>query len=117
MSIGGITLSTSLVTLFNAVVLGVLISKKIKMDYAGLFKNLAKMCVAGAVTFVICMAAGYGYDNYIHLPKYVFELVKIFIMLALMAVYFQLNIMMKMDYATELATRLLARFKNKKGNL
>ena len=113
MSIGGITLSTSLVTLFNAVVLGVLISKKIKMDYAGLFKNLAKMCVAGAVTFVICMAAGYGYDKYIHMPKYIFELVKIFTMLALMAVYFQLNIMMKMDYATELAKRLLERFKKK----
>ena len=86
-------------------------SKKIKMDYGKLFKNLAKMCIAGAITFIICLAAGYGYDKYIHMPKYIFELVKIFIMLAVMTVYFQLNIMMKMDYATELADRILARFK------
>ena len=47
MGIGGITLSTSLVTLFNACVLGALIYKKVRMDYKGLFTNLLKMCIAG----------------------------------------------------------------------
>ena len=44
MSIGGITLSTSFVTLFNAVVLGVLITKKMRMDYKTLFVTFSK-CV------------------------------------------------------------------------
>ena len=39
MGIGGITLSTSLVTLFNATVLGILIGKKIKLNYRELFSN------------------------------------------------------------------------------
>ena len=38
--IGGITLSTSLVTLFNACVLGILIVKKMRMNYRELFINL-----------------------------------------------------------------------------
>ena len=111
MGIGGITLSTSLVTLFNACLLGVLISKKIKMDYGILFKNLFKMCVAGVITFGICLAAGLGFDNYIELPKYVFELTKIFTVgLLCLAVYIPLNILFKMDYANELFERVKNRF-------
>lgn len=107
MGIGGITLSTSLVTLFNACVLGILIGKKIKMDYKSLFINLFKMLVAGGVTFVICMIAAFFYDKYLELPKYVFELVKIgFIFVLCMALYVPLNLIMKMDYASELAQRL-----------
>ena len=107
MGIGGITLSTSLVTLFNAFVLGFLINKKMKMDYKSLFKNLFKMLVAGVITFGICMAAAFFYDKYFVLPKYVFELVKIgFIFILCMALYVPLNLLMKMDYASELAQRL-----------
>lgn len=110
MGIGGITLSTSLVTLFNAVVLGVLISKKIKMDYAILFKNLIKMCVAGGITLVICFAAAMWFDKVIELPKYVFELTKIAsIGVLCLVVYTWFNIIFKMDYAKE----LLERFKCK----
>ena len=112
MSIGGITLSTSLVTLFNAVILGTLITKKLKMDYKTLFVNLLKMCVAGFVTLIICGALSIGYDKVVSLPKYVFELVKIFSIGAVcLAVYVELNLLMKMDYASELAQRLLSRFK------
>ena len=112
MSIGGITLSTSLVTLFNAVILGTLITKKLKMDYKTLFVNLLKMCAAGFVTLIICGALSIGYDKVVSLPKYVFELVKIFSIGAVcLAVYVELNLLMKMDYASELAQRLLSRFK------
>src|SRR5574344_240483 len=61
--IGGITLSTSLVTLFNGAVLGFLMSKKMKMDYKSLFKNLWKMCIAGALTFAICVAAYFALNR------------------------------------------------------
>lgn len=112
MGIGGITLSTSFVTLFNAVVLGLFISRKIKMDYKSLFINLLKMCAAGFVTLVLCGLLSVGYDKFVELPKYVFELVKICVVgIVCLAVYVELNLLMKMEYAEELFERLAARFK------
>ncbi len=105
--IGGITLSTSIVTLFNACVLGLLISKKIKMDYASLFKNLLKMCGAGLLTALICFGAGYEFDLIIHLPKYIHEIVKLITIGVLcLVVYVPLNLIFKMEYAEELLDRL-----------
>lgn len=110
MGIGGITLSTSLVTLFNACMLGILISKKMRMDYGILFKNLFKMCVAGVITFVICFVTGLGFDRFVELPKYVFELTKIVSVGVLcLVVYVCLNILFKMDYAKELLNRIKSR--------
>ncbi len=110
MGIGGITFSTSLVTLFNATVLGILISKKIRMDYEILFKNLFKMCVAGLVTFGICFVAVAAFNQYIELPKYVFEIVKISSVGVLcLSIYVWLNIVFKMDYAQELFDRVKAK--------
>lgn len=112
MGIGGITLSTSLVTLFNACVLGSLMKKKMQMDYKSLFLNLFKMVLAGAVTFVVCFASAVAFDKFIVLPHIVCELVKItFVMLVCFVVYVPLNLLLKMDYANELA----ARIKNKIG--
>lgn len=107
MGIGGITLSTSLVTLFNACVLGLLISKKIKLEYGILFKNFSKMCIAGVITFAVCLTVGFGFDKFVVLPKYVFELVKVGVVGVLcLAIYVWLNIIFKMDYAKELFDRL-----------
>lgn len=110
MGIGGITFSTSLVTLFNACMLGVLISKKIKMDYGMLFKNLLKMCMAGLITLIVCFAVGYAFDMFIQLPKYVFEIVKILLVGSIcLIIYTWLNILFKMDYAQELYERVKAK--------
>ena len=110
MGIGGITLSTSLVTLFNAFVLGILMNKKMKMDYKSLFVNLLKMVVAGMITFAICLVGALAFDKCITLPHGIFELVKIFAIFVLcMVVYIPLNLVMKMDYANELANRIKAR--------
>ena len=109
--IGGITLSTSLVTLFNACVLGVLITKKMKMDYKSLFKNLLKMCVSGIIAFGICLLCAFGLDKFITLPKVLFEIVKISIIaIVCLGVYIPLNLLFKMEYAKELYNRLSARF-------
>ena len=111
MGIGGITLSTSLVTLFNACVLGLLIKRKMSMDYRALFINLFKMLLAGVITFVICMAAAFAYDRYIELPQLIFEIIKIVLIFVIcIGVYTPLNLIMKMDYASELASRLKAKF-------
>ena len=71
--IGGITLSTSLVTLFNACVLGMFITKKMDMDYKSLFINLLKMVVAGVITGGICYLCAFEFDKFVHLAKVPFE--------------------------------------------
>lgn len=115
MGIGGITLSTSLVTLFNACVLGALIHKKVKMDYKGLFTNLFKMCIAGAITLGICYGVALGFDQYIHLSKTLFEIAKIStVAIVCFGVYTVLNLVFKMEYARELNDRLLQKVMRQK---
>jgi len=111
MGIGGITLSTSLVTLFNAFVLGALISKKIKMDYRELFVNLFKMLIAGGITFAVCFISAAGFDK-LELPRGIFEITKIFTLaVECLIIYTGLNLALKMDYARELADRILSKIK------
>ena len=111
MGIGGITLSTSLVTLFNACVLGYFINKKIKMDYKSLFINLVKMCFAGVITLGVCLVVAFGFDKFVELPKYVFEFTKISsVALVCFITYTALNLIFKMEYASELKNRLLNKF-------
>ena len=114
LGIAGITASTSLVTLFNAVMLGVLISRKLKMDYKVLFKNFAKMVLAGVITYFVCFEVANFYNTAVILPKYVFEGVKIGLVGTLcLVLYIGLNYLFKMDYTTE----LFKRFRGKKTNL
>ena len=110
MGIAGITLSTSFITLFNATLLGLFIHKRIKLDYKTLFVNFAKMLLAGALTFVLCFVAGNWFNQNIELPKYMFEGAKIVVIMILcLGVYTALNLIFKMDYAKELANRILKR--------
>lgn len=111
--IGGITLSTSLVTLFNATMLGLLIRDKVRLDYKGLFKNFGKMVLAGLVTFFVCYCAGILFTN-VHLPLKLYEITKITtIGLLCLVCYVYLNLLYKMEYAIELKDRLVAKIKQK----
>lgn len=111
--IGGITLSTSLVTLFNACILGMLISKKIKMDYKSLFINLLKMLIAGGVALCATFIGAILFDKYVQVSGVISELVKIISVFGLcLAVYVPLNLILKMEYAKELSNRV----KNKLGH-
>lgn len=101
LGIGGITLSTSLVTLFNACALGLLISKKINLKYKELFKNLGKMLVAGVVSAAACFAAAAVIDNMI------WRLIIVGILCTVL--YGGLNLLFRMEYAVELKERLAAR--------
>ena len=112
--IGGITLSTSLVTLFNACILGILITKKMKMDYKSLFTNLLKMCISGIIALGVCWLCAIEIDNLVHLPKIPFEIIKIsLIAIICLAVYIPLNLLFKMEYAGELFNRLSAKILRK----
>ncbi len=117
MSIGGITLSTSLVTLFNAIVLGYFIKNKITMDYKSLFKNLAKMFAAGIVCFLISYVAAYLFDLYhpqllLDVYNYLWKAIKICVVgIICVGSYVGLNLAFKMEYAEELMTRFSAKLK------
>ncbi len=109
MGIGGITLSTSLVTLINAIVLGILIKKKVSMDYRTLFINLFKMLAAGIAAYIVCQFGSILYDRYIEVQTMMFCFIKICIICVLcLAIYVPLNLLMKMDYASELVSRVLS---------
>lgn len=106
MGIAGITLSTSFVTLFNATMLGLFIHKRIKLDYKSLFINFWKMVLAGVLTFISGWFICIEFNN-ISLPKYIFELAKIIVVMTSCGfIYTVLNIVFKMDYAKELLARL-----------
>lgn len=106
MGIAGITLSTSLVTLFNATMLGLFIKKRIRLNYKSLFINLAKMILAGILTLIFGWFVCVGVDK-LQMPKYVFEGVKILVVMILtMGAYTAINIMLKMEYAKELLNRI-----------
>jgi putative peptidoglycan lipid II flippase len=111
--IGGITLSTSLVTLFNACVLGYFIKDKIKLDYKSLFSNFVKMSVAFLTTLFVCYCASIWFNN-LHLSLKLFEIIKInSIGILCLIVYIYLNLLYKMDYAIELKERLIGKIKQK----
>ena len=106
MGIAGITLSTSLITLFNATMLGLFIHKRIKLDYKTLFINFGKMLFAGIITLMFGWYLCKLFNNIV-LPKYIFELAKIGVVILFCSIiYTVLNIIFKMDYAKELLTRL-----------
>ncbi len=110
MGIAGITLSTSFITLFNAVILGLFISKKIKLEYRSLFGNLFKMLMAGTLTFVICILFAHLLNN-LPIGKYALELVKILCVTSLcFTVYSIFSLIFKMDYAIDLYERIQAKF-------
>lgn len=111
--IGGITLSTTLVTLFNACVLGILIKDKIKLDYKNLFKNFGKMAIAGVITLLVCYYVGTFFNN-VHLPLKLFEILKITtIGLLCLICYVYLNLVFKMEYALELKDRIIGKLRQK----
>lgn len=109
MGIAGITLSTSFITLFNAILLGLFIHKKINLDYKTLFKNVYKMLLAGFITFICCYFLSNFYNSF-DLPKYIFEFTKIaIIILACGVIYTSLNLVLKMDYAKELMKKIITK--------
>lgn len=111
LGIAGITLSTSLVTLFNAVMLGILISRHLKLDYKSLFKNFVKMCIAGIITFAACFMLSKIMDN-MPIEIHLLEIIKICtIAVVCIIIYIVLNLLFKNEYVIELKNRLV---RNKK---
>ncbi len=105
MGIGGITLSTSFVTLINGFWLGLLIKKKMSMDYGIYFKNLFKMAGISVVTYFVCLGAYKVWDKYFE-PTQLLLIVKILLMTLICAVvYSLLAAFVRIPYVFELYGR------------
>ncbi len=109
MGIGGITLSTSLVTLWNAAVLGYFLRKKMSLGYRNYFKDLAKMAFVAALTYVVCLFLYRGFAV-LNLPLFV----NIFVMLfAICAVYAAFVWVFKVPYGREMMLRIFVKIKSR----
>ncbi len=111
LGIAAITLSTSLVTLFNASLLGCIMLRKINLDYKYYFINLIKMILSAALAFSI---------NYILYSYWVVEnnwfllALKTFIIFALsMITYIIFAAAFKIEYVGELIERIKNYIKRK----
>ena len=116
MQIGGITLSTSLVTLYNAIGLGVLMGKKIKLDYKDLFINLAKMIFIGGIAFIVSLITAkiLGYILEESMTRAVFEIFRIAVVsMVLMVTYIVLSLGFKVGYVDEVKDRIMAKILRK----
>lgn len=113
--IGGITLSTSLVTLCNATLLGLLVSRKIKMNYRELFRNFGKMLISAVLTLGVCYSAGVWFNNtFGDMNTVLFCITKILSIFVLcFVVYVPLNLIFKNEYAVQLLERLINKIKGK----
>lgn len=111
LGIGGITLSTTLVTLINATLLGLLLRKKIDMQYSVYFRNLFKIAVCSVITYVICYLI---YQNFMILDytSWLSVLIKSCIMLISCGIiYIVLCFIMKVEFLKETAAKIYEAFK------
>ena len=109
LGIGGITLSTSFVTLINGFWLGLLIKKKMHMDYGVYFKNLFKMAVISVATYYVCLCAYRVWDAHIKASMITLSVKIIIISLLCFAVYSVFAAIVKIPYVFELYGRLKGR--------
>ncbi len=114
LGIGGITLSTSFVTLINGFWLGLLIKEKMSMDYGIYFKNLIKMAIISVFTYYVCLGAYKLWDKYFE-PTQLLLIIKIILITLICAVVYSLfAALFKIPYVFELYGRVkgkLTKFK------
>lgn len=105
LGIGGITLSTSLVTLWNAVILGFLIRKKIRLGMRKYFFDLIKLSTAAGLTYGISFV-GYHWIKLLSFPL-IINLFMAFLLICV--VYVSFVLLFKIEYAQELFERVKAK--------
>ena len=107
LGIGGITLSTSLVTLWNAVILALLIRKKMSFGFKKYFVDFSKMFIVAFITYFICFWI-YKLVVLLHLPL----IIQLLSMAAIICIiYVLLVVLFKIEYANELLERLYSKWK------
>lgn len=109
--INGIALSTTLVTLFNATTLGVLLRKKIKIGYTRLFKNVLKILVSGGIAYLAGYAISVIFSHFIPW-NFISGIVKLTVVSGGMLItYGVLAYLTKIEYLDDLIERIKNRGK------
>lgn len=103
LGIAAITLSTTLVTLVNGSLLGILIKKKINLGYKRYFTNLFKMLAAALCAYfiVIFLYNAWEYNSWL---MHVFKAFSILVIY--LALYTFLAVLFKTEYTKELLERI-----------
>lgn len=110
--ISGITLSVTLVTLFNACLLGILIKKKINLDYKIYFINLIKMIFASIFTMGVGYLCLEFLNNYFN-DDFICLLIKLIIMFLIIFVcYGFFAFLFKIEYLNILLKKIINRIKS-----
>ena len=109
--INGIALATALVTLFNAVSLGILLRKKIRIGYTRLLKNAAKILTAGVLSFACGYFTSLIFSNYVEW-NFVTGIIKLVLVSAVMLViYGVFAYFSRIEYLNDLIERIKNRGK------
>ncbi len=112
LGIAAITLSTSLVTLINAILLGCILLKRINLDYKIYFKNLFKMILAAvcafSISFIVYKMWTLTNPTWIMLATRTF-----FIFILSMVIYIMFAVLFKIEFVGELIERIKNYFKRK----
>ncbi len=112
LGIAAITLSTSLVTLFNTTLLGIIISKKLKLNYKSYFSNLFKMLIAAFIAFGIdfIIYQNLSFEN----QSWLMLVIKVFSAFVFgMILYVAIACALKIEFVGELIERLKSYIKTK----
>ena len=112
LGIAAITLSTSLVTLFNATLLGCILLKRINLDYKIYFKNLIKMLLAAIIAFSLNYVL-YVLWNIDRSDWFMLALKTTFIFTLSMTTYIIISVLFKIEFVGELIERIKNYIKQK----
>lgn len=111
LGIGGITLSTTLVTLINATWLGILLKKKMDMQYGIYFKNIFQTGAAAILTYAVCLLI-YNSFFILNYTNWFAVALKTAIMLVLCCIiYIIFALIFKVEFVKEMAVRLYENIK------
>lgn len=111
LGIGGITLSTTLVTLINATWLGLLLRRKMDMKYSIYFTNIFKTGAAAVLTYGICLFI-YNSCFVLDYTNWFAVALKTVVMLIICSVvYVAFAFVFKVAFVKELADRIYERIR------
>ncbi len=101
----GISASTACITLFNATVLGILINRKIKINYSFIFKTLLKVLIAGFASYLVGYATSIIFAKFIPW-NFITGIVKIACVgFSSLSVYVIMSYILKVDAMADLISR------------
>ncbi len=115
LGINGIALSTTLVTLFNATTLGILLRKKIRIGYTRLLSNVFKIIISGTAAYLAGYLVSAGFSHFIEW-NFITGIIKLILIgLSMLVVYGLCAYFTKIEYLNDLIERIKNRGKVHEG--